>query len=115
MLFFRKKAKPTLFMKGIFLTPLGKTRKLNAVHWHTPAGTVSPSHKHPEDQMGLVIKGAIRVTIGKQKAVLKAGDAYFIPSNVPHQFTLVKTSDVVDIFSPPRPAPKPVTARSGRK
>jgi quercetin dioxygenase-like cupin family protein len=115
MLFFKKKVKPTHFGNGIYLIPMGTCRKLNAVHWHTPAGTVSPSHRHPEEQMGIVIKGAIKVSIGRKKAILKAGDAYFIPSNVEHQFTLVKTSDVVDIFSPPRPAPKPVAGKQRKK
>ncbi|OGW36635.1 MAG: hypothetical protein A2Y97_13805 [Nitrospirae bacterium RBG_13_39_12] len=107
MFCFRDKAQVVTFGKGILLTVLGSGEKLNATHWSTPAGTVSPSHEHPEEQIGYVIKGRIEVTIGRETSELKTGDCYFIAGNMPHHFRLIEDSEVIDIFSPPRPIPKP--------
>jgi len=38
--------------------------------------------------------------IGEEVAVLKKGDAYFIPPNVPHEFTAIGQTEAIDIFSP---------------
>lgn len=106
MFCFRGKAQVVNFGKGIIMTVLGSGEKLNAMHWSTAAGTVSPSHEHPEEQFGYVLKGSIEVTIDGETSTLKAGDCYFIPGNMPHHFRLIEDSEVIDIFSPPRPLPK---------
>jgi quercetin dioxygenase-like cupin family protein len=65
--------------------------------------SVVPEHKHPHEQMGIVLEGEFEFTIGGQKHLIKAGEAYHIPSNVLHS---VKTPGqkalALDIFSPPR-------------
>ena len=40
------------------------------------------------------------MVVGDEKAVLKAGDAYFIPPNVMHSFTAVGDTEAIDIFNP---------------
>ncbi|RMF85644.1 MAG: cupin domain-containing protein [Nitrospinota bacterium] len=60
-------------------------------------------HHHPHEQCGVVLEGEMELTVGEQKKLLKAGDTYFIPSNVPHAGrTYDKPARVLDIFSPPR-------------
>ncbi len=107
MFCFRDRARVVDFGNGIIMTELGSGRKLNAMHWSTPRDTAAPPHEHPEEQIGYVIKGKIEVTIGGESSVLQAGDCYFIAGNVPHHFRLIEDSEVIDIFSPPRPIPKP--------
>jgi len=46
-------------------------------------------HHHPQEQFGYVIKGGFEMTVGDETAVLRAGDAYFIPPNVPHKFMAI--------------------------
>jgi len=108
MFVFRDKLKETDFGNGIRLTNLGGNGNMNVLHWKTPAGTVSPMHDHPEEQFGYLIEGSFEITIGDEKAILKSGDAYFIPGNVPHQFRLLEDCLAIDIFSPQRPVPEPV-------
>jgi quercetin dioxygenase-like cupin family protein len=57
-------------------------------------------HKHKQEQFGYVIKGGFRMRIGDKTAVLKAGDAYFIPANVPHEFIAVGQTEAIDLFTP---------------
>lgn len=66
-----------------------------------PEGIVPP-HQHPHEQTGYVVRGAIEFTIGDQAVVLRAGDAYVIPGNVPHACRALEDSIAVDIFSPVR-------------
>lgn len=96
------------FGYGIRLTDLGGCDHMNVLHWQTPQGTISPVHDHVEEQFGYILKGSIEVTIGDEKALLNAGDSYFIPGGVPHQFHLIEDSVAIDVFSPKRPVPDPM-------
>jgi quercetin dioxygenase-like cupin family protein len=64
---------------------------------------VLKEHKHPHEQFGVVLEGGFELTIGGEKRVVKAGDTYVIPSNVPHSgVALDAPARVLDVFSPPR-------------
>ena len=108
MFVFNDKLKETAFGFGIRLTDLQGAANMNALHWQTPAGTISPVHDHPEEQFGYILKGSFEVTIGDRKELLKAGDCYFIPGGVPHQFHMIEDSVAIDVFSPKRPVPEPM-------
>ncbi|HEY8538540.1 MAG TPA: cupin domain-containing protein [Steroidobacteraceae bacterium] len=41
---------------------------------------------HKGEQGGVVVKGQIELTVGGQTRTLKAGDAYYFASSVPHRF-----------------------------
>ena len=67
-----------------------------------PSSVVS-QHQHPNEQIGLVLRGSLTVTIGGQRRELQAGDSYVIPGNVPHDAVAgPEGCTVVDVFSPPR-------------
>jgi quercetin dioxygenase-like cupin family protein len=61
-------------------------------------------HHHENEQLGFIIKGEMEMKIGDETRLLRAGDNYVIPSNLPH--SVVKTGPegavVVDIFAPVR-------------
>ncbi len=66
-------------------------------------GAVVPPHHHPHEQSGVVIAGEVEFTIGGETKVLRAGDAYLIPGDVPHGVTTGPAgAKVMDIFSPVR-------------
>ena len=62
-----------------------------------------PRHQHPQEQLGVMLEGSLELTINDETRLLKPGDAYTIPGDVPHH---ARTYDdgclVLDIFSPPR-------------
>jgi quercetin dioxygenase-like cupin family protein len=88
--------------EGLTLTTLGASENLSAVHWDITDGTKVPPHQHESEQFGYVIKGAFEMNIGDETAVLRAGDAYFIPANVPHSFVARGATEAIDVFSPKR-------------
>lgn len=50
------------------------------------AGTGRHAITHEGEECGIVLSGRLEVTVGEQSAVLRAGDAYYFRSEVPHQF-----------------------------
>jgi quercetin dioxygenase-like cupin family protein len=62
-----------------------------------------PRHQHPHEQLGIMLEGALELTIGDETRLIRPGDAYTIPPNLPHS---ARTHDegcvVLDIFTPPR-------------
>ena len=58
------------------------------------------SNTHPEEQLGYIIRGSLEVIIGEEKAVLKAGDVYIVPPNVPHAFVSIGETEAIDVFAP---------------
>lgn len=66
-------------------------------------GAMVPTHSHPHEQVGTVLKGAIRMVIGGEERICRAGDAYVVPPDVEHLGQALDEGAVVlDVFSPPR-------------
>jgi quercetin dioxygenase-like cupin family protein len=62
-----------------------------------------PEHHHANEQLGLVLRGAITMTIAGESRRLVVGDTYVIPGDVPHSAaTGPDGATVVDVFDPPR-------------
>ena len=62
-----------------------------------------PRHQHPHEQLGIMLEGAMELTLGDETRLIRAGDAYTIPPNLPHDArTLDEGCVVLDIFTPPR-------------
>lgn len=87
---------------GVLFQHLGTGTHMTVFHWNMADGSVVKLHQHPNEQFGYVIKGGFKMTIGNDVAELKAGDAYFIPPDVPHTFTAVGDTEAIDIFHPKR-------------
>jgi quercetin dioxygenase-like cupin family protein len=68
-----------------------------------PAGGVVAEHSHVNEQMGLVLDGEMNFTIGGETRLLKPGDVFCIPGNVPHSVTVgEKPVRCLDVFYPIR-------------
>ncbi|MBA2315029.1 MAG: cupin domain-containing protein [Chloroflexi bacterium] len=66
-------------------------------------GAVVPEHRHPSEQLGMVIRGSVRFTIDGETRDLEPGGTWRILSERPH--AVVAGSDgavVIDVFSPTR-------------
>jgi len=62
-----------------------------------------PEHRHENEQLGFVLKGSVTMMIGGDEKELRAGDAYRIPSNVPHWARSGPGgATVMDVFAPIR-------------
>ncbi len=85
---------------GVIRQYFGQGQKMNAQHWDMADKSVVKMHKHSQEQFGYVIKGGFKMIIGDETAELKAGDAYFIPADVLHEFVAVGQTEAIDVFSP---------------
>lgn len=64
---------------------------------------VAPEHRHPHEQLGLVIRGEITFRVGSDERVLGPGGTWRILSDVPHEATAGPDGAVViDVFNPVR-------------
>jgi quercetin dioxygenase-like cupin family protein len=88
--------------KGVLLKKIGTGKNMSVLHWNMADGSEVTLHQHPHEQFGYVIQGGFDMLIGKETGKVRAGDAYFIPPNVPHKFTAVGETEAIDVFSPPR-------------
>lgn len=66
------------------------------------AGAVVPEHHHINEQISLVMEGAIRFHIGGETQVISAGEAVVIPPNVPHSVEVLEDAIAIDLFTPIR-------------
>jgi quercetin dioxygenase-like cupin family protein len=64
----------------------------------------APEHKHMHEQMGLCLQGEIVFVINGEEIVVKTGEFYHIPGNVPHAERNDRSEPavLVDFFSPQR-------------
>ncbi|BAT71964.1 conserved hypothetical protein [Thermosulfidibacter takaii ABI70S6] len=77
--------------------------KVQMVLFEIAPNSEIPEHSHPHEQMGTVLEGKILLKVGNEERILKKGDAYIAPPNIPHSGkTLDEKAIVLDVFSPPR-------------
>ncbi len=66
-------------------------------------GAVVAEHSHENEQLGLVLRGAMSFRIGDEARELEPGGTWSIPPNVPHSATAGPDgATVIDIFAPVR-------------
>jgi len=66
------------------------------------SGSTLPKHSHPYEQTGYLLKGKIRLTIGKNSFDVNPGDSWCIESGVEHTADILQDSEALEIFNPPR-------------
>ena len=76
--------------------------KLMVVKVGFETGGVGTLHKHHHSQITHVESGEFEVEIDKEKKLLKAGDAFYIPPNVMHGAVCRKAGVLIDVLSPMR-------------
>jgi quercetin dioxygenase-like cupin family protein len=66
------------------------------------AGTHTPSHSHPNEQIMLITAGRMDFRLQDEIKVCLPGDMILIPGDVEHEVWYREECDVVEFFSPPR-------------
>jgi quercetin dioxygenase-like cupin family protein len=66
-------------------------------------GACMPSHKHPHEQVTLVIEGEMELTVGDETHILKCGEGATVPPNVEHKAVILsQLVKAVDAWYPIR-------------
>ena len=64
---------------------------------------VTPEHRHPHEQMSIVIQGRVRFFVEGEERIASAGDVLQFPPNCLHGATMMDEEVVlIDIFTPIR-------------
>jgi quercetin dioxygenase-like cupin family protein len=71
---------------------------------NAPPGKGPPLHTHPYVEVGFIIEGTARFTIGSETREAKAGSVVVIPANAPHRFVNVGENILrsIDIHASPK-------------
>src|SRR5450631_3265306 len=88
---------PLALMEGLRVRPVSGERVTLAIFELDP-GTAMPEHLHPNEQVGVVVRGEFTFTIGGETRLRKPGDMWVIPPTSPT----------------PSSAPAPPAARSSK-
>jgi quercetin dioxygenase-like cupin family protein len=65
-------------------------------------GAIGTLHKHYHTQISHVESGVFEVEVAGQKKILRAGDAFNVPSDVIHGVVCLEAGVLIDIFNPCR-------------
>jgi quercetin dioxygenase-like cupin family protein len=66
------------------------------------AGNAVPLHRHPHEQISLVLEGQFEMTVDGQVRLLEPGMICVIPSNTEHGGRAIADCRLLDIFHPVR-------------
>ncbi|MBM3960126.1 MAG: cupin domain-containing protein [SAR202 cluster bacterium] len=96
------KLKKKPLVEGVTIRPMWGD-KVMMVIVDIADGAVVPTHDHPHEQTGTVLRGRMELTIGSEKRVVSQGEFYVIPGGVKHAARPVGgPCQALDIFAPPR-------------
>ena len=65
-------------------------------------GGVVPTHAHANEQVSMVMSGALLFRIDGRDTIVKAGEMMQIPGNVPHEVEVLEDAVAIDVFAPVR-------------
>ena len=65
-------------------------------------GCTVPVHCHDNEQLIMILSGALKLTIDGREVVLKTGDILVIPPNAAHGAEALEDTDEIDFFAPAR-------------
>jgi quercetin dioxygenase-like cupin family protein len=65
-------------------------------------GGIGKLHQHIHSQVAFIASGSFEVQIEEEKKVLKAGDSFFLKTNVMHGVVCLEEGVLIESFSPMR-------------
>ncbi len=102
MIFKHDDANPVEMVPGLMRRVVVSDENMMLVEFTFQQGVEIPSHSHPHRQMGYLVAGRMRMTIGNDVADCGPGDSWHAPPNIPHAGAALEQSVVVEVFHPPR-------------
>lgn len=98
----RSEARPVEIFPGVMRRTLTSGDRAMLTEISVPSGSGAALHSHPEDELGYVSTGRIRVRLGNETQDLGPGDSYCVAREEPHQLEALEDSVCVVAFAPVR-------------
>jgi quercetin dioxygenase-like cupin family protein len=68
-----------------------------------PPNVAIEDHTHPEEQLGILIRGTLRLRVGDETRVASAGTTWTIPAGTPHATVVGPEGAIIlECFTPAR-------------
>ena len=89
------------------LNPLAGRKALHGTaitvaHFRFDKGNKVALHHHANDKITIVEEGAVRMVVGDEEFVLKAGQMVHVPPDIPHGNEALEDTVILELFSPIR-------------
>lgn len=72
---------------------------LEPIEERLPVGTSIQDHRHPFDEVRIVVKGEMHLDIAGNKMLLRAGDRVMIPANTKHAKRVDGNEDCLCLYA----------------
>jgi unsaturated pyranuronate lyase len=93
---------PLPIWEGVVARPIVGERMTLAIVELEPNAHV-PEHRHPNEQLGIMLRGSGRFRVGDDEREIGAGSTWRILADVPHELHVGPDGAVVvDVFNPTR-------------
>ena len=93
---------PVEMSPGVIRRTLVSSNNMMICEFKLETNAEIPIHNHPHEQMGYIVSGQVRMTIGDESIKLGSGDSYCALSKEQHGALALERSVIIDIFYPPR-------------
>ena len=84
----------------LLVKPLIKGDAMTLLEIHYTPGVGAPLHVHDHESLAYVVKGKVKMIVGKEVYILGPGDVCRHPQGIPHGVEGIDESIVVEIKSP---------------
>lgn len=98
----RESVNPVEMLPGLTRRVLVNSEKLMLTEFTFEQGVEVPLHAHPHEQMGYLVAGRMRMTMGEEVIDCSPGDSWHAPPDLPHAGAALEPSVVIEMFHPPR-------------
>jgi quercetin dioxygenase-like cupin family protein len=86
---------------GVVIRRLVQGASMDVTEYTVPRGFTTGASDHEiSEKAGYVVRGKVEISTEDGTFVVEAGGAYSLPVGVPHQFTVVEDSVIVQVRSP---------------
>lgn len=65
-------------------------------------GAHVPRHAHHNEQISIIMTGALRFVLPDREVVVRSGEMLCLPPNLPHEAFALEDTVNLDVFNPPR-------------
>lgn len=65
-----------------------------------PAGTKSPDHNHPDEEVFYILTGKLKVVGGDQSFTIGPGDIFIVPAYLAHEFEALEDTTFIEVGGP---------------
>lgn len=93
---------------GVYLADLAAGDRASMKFWRVEPGATIPSHSHPQEQIGYVVRGELIALVEGAEHRLEPGDSYLFASGERHgaENRSTEPAEGLGFLSPPRERPQ---------